>query len=199
MTRHPNRVIAPHRPVRDTSYVDPLAEAMLRRAEVLSLALRDFWDVGICADYLLDAGNAAHQLKSRVRIALETGMLVTYARPFSGKSGRTISPASDLSPILRGLHDDIILRRNKVYAHTDYTDFRQIVNLRSDGAISAFIADDDETLNREVWDYLSDEGLLHLGKLSQIHYTQSHAELDQLRERLAELQRSQPDDKRNSS
>jgi hypothetical protein len=164
------------------------AEAALRRAEVLSLALRDFWDVGLCVDYLLDASNVAHQLNSRVRNVLETGMLVTYARPFNGKSGRTISPASDLSPILRGLHDDIILRRNKVYAHTDYTDFRQIVNLRSDGAISAFIAGDDETLNSEVWDYLSDEGLLHLGKLCQIHYTQSHAEHDQLREELAKLQ-----------
>ena len=161
---------------------------MLRRAEVLTLALRDFWDVGICVDYLLDVHTTTHQPDPRVRNVLETGMLVTYARPFSGRSGRTVDPAGELSPILRGLHEDIILRRNKVYAHTDYTDFRQIMTLRSDDAIQDFIVGDDETLNREERDYLSDEGLLLLGELSRIHYTRTHAEVDRLRERLAELQ-----------
>jgi hypothetical protein len=154
-------------------------EVLLRRAEFLHLACRDLWDVGICVDYLLDTGSAV--LNSRVRLVLESGMLVTYVRCFSGKSGQIISPTSDLSPQLRSLHEHIILRRNKVYAHTDHTEYRQITDFRSDCAAAVFMAGDDASTVREEWDYLSDEGLFSLGQLARVHYTQSHSELDRLR------------------
>jgi hypothetical protein len=156
----------------------------LRRAEFLHLACRDFWDVGICVDYLLDAASSATQLDARVRLVLETGMLITYARPFSGGSGRTISAASELSQALKEFHEDILHRRNKVYAHTDHTDIRQILDLRSNDAVAALVAGNDDTPVREEWDSLSDDGLYYLGQLSRIHYTQTHAEVDRLRVRL---------------
>ncbi len=160
--------------------VRPMSQAaVLRRAEFLHLACRDFWDVGICVDYLLETAAAA--LDPRVRLALETGMLVTYARNFSGKKGRTVVPAEDLSPRLRALHEDIVVRRNKVYAHTDHTSFRQITDFRVESAASAFGTGDDATSVREEWDYLSDDGLSYLGQLARAHYTMCHSEVDRLR------------------
>ena len=157
---------------------------MLRRAEALILASRDLLDVAICADQLLVVAGTASQLHPRVRRVLETGILVTYARPFSGHSSRTIRPARGLSPELRKFHDEIIGRRNKVYAHTDHTDIRLIVNLRSTDAVDAFAAGDDETMIREEADVLTEKGLTWLRELAQIHYTACHAEVDRLRVRL---------------
>lgn len=164
-------------------------ELLLRRAEFLHLACRDLWDVGICVDYSLDVASSAVQLDPRVRLVLETGILTTYARSFSGASGRTISPASKLSQELKDFHEGIILRRNKVYAHTDHTEHRQILDLRSSDAVAAFVTGNDDTSVREEWDSLSDSGLLCLGQLARIHYTQSHAELDRLRVRLGSTER----------
>ncbi|HET9731046.1 MAG TPA: hypothetical protein VFP54_00070 [Acidimicrobiales bacterium] len=81
-------------------------EGAVRRAEFLFLAGRDFWDVGVGVDYLLDTSHSPG-LPVRVRKVLEEGLLVTYCRPFSGRSGRTIGPDPDLNRDLRQFHDDI--------------------------------------------------------------------------------------------
>jgi hypothetical protein len=163
---------------------------IVRRAEALHLACRDLLDVGICAGFLLDAVDTAPQLDPRVRHVLETGMLVSYARPFTGSGGRPIRPAHDLSQELRNFHNDIMTRRNKVYAHTDHTEMRQIRDLRLSDAAARLTASNDQTIVHEQWDSLSDAGLECVGVLARIHYTESHAELDRLRIRLASLDRS---------
>jgi hypothetical protein len=159
-------------------------EQLLRRAEVLHLASRDLWDVGICVDHLLAAAGTPFQLHPRVRRTLESGILVTYARPFSGPSSRTIRRGRGLSLELQKFHDEIIDRRNKVYAHTDHTDIRLILNLRTDDAVAAFSAGNDETVLREEADTLTEKGLAWLRELARIHYTECHAEVDRLRVRL---------------
>ena len=81
----------PERLRRDSVRVDSLPskrEALTRRAECLYLASRDFWDVGICVDFLLDDADLVAQLSPRVRQTLETGMLVrTPARSGVGADG----------------------------------------------------------------------------------------------------------------
>ena len=159
-------------------------EALTRRAECLYLARRDFWDVGICVDFLLDDADLVAQLSPRVRQTLETGMLVTYARPFRGRSGRAISPARDLSQELHEFHEDIIARRNQVYAHTDHTDIRQIIDFRADDGLDAVLrVADGSTIIREQWDSLTENGLTCLRELARIHYDQCRSELDRLRDR----------------
>lgn len=178
----------PERLRRDSVSVDSLPskrEALTRRAEFLYLASRDFWDVGICVDFLLDGANLVAQLSPRVRQTLEAGMLVTYARPFSGRSGRTITPARDLGQDLQDFHGDIIRRRNQVYAHTDHTDIRQIIDFRADDGLDAVLRDaDGSTIIREQWDSLTENGLTCLRELARIHYGQCRSELGGLRDRL---------------
>jgi hypothetical protein len=164
-------------------------EALTRRAEFLYLASRDFWDVGLCVDLLLDDAALVAQLPPRVRQTLEAGMLVTYARPFSGRSGRTISSAGNLSQELREFHEDIISRRNRVYAHTDHTDIRQIIDFRADDGLDAVLRDaDGSTIFREQWDSLTEKGLTCLRELARIHYGRCRSELDRLRDRLGPRQ-----------
>ncbi len=171
---------------------DERALQMLRRAEALNLASRDLWDVGICVDRLRATVGTPFQPDTRVQRVLETGVLVTYARAFSGKPSRTIQVSSGLSPDLRKFHNEIIGRRNKVYAHTDDTDIRVIVNLRTSDAVAAFVAGNDATMIREESDVLTDKGLVMLRELAQIHYTETHAEVDRLRVQLGSL--GTPDD-----
>jgi hypothetical protein len=65
-----------------------------------------------------------------VRRTLETGLFVTYARPFvDARGGGQIKRARGLSDELRASHDDIVNRRNRVYAHTDRTPLRRILEL----------------------------------------------------------------------
>ena len=86
-------------------------------------------------------------------------MLVTYVRPFSGRSGRTISPAGELSRELREIHEDIMSRRHRVYAHTDHTDIRQIIDIRAEDGLAAVLRDTDGSANvREQWDSLTENG-----------------------------------------
>jgi hypothetical protein len=161
-------------------------EGLKRRAEFLFLVCRDFWDVAMCVDHLLDPSGPAAHLDPRVRQVLEAGTLVTYCRPFSGGSGRTISPAPDLSAELRSFHDDIVQRRNTVYAHSDHTDHRTIQTLRARGL--DLLADPNINIGdlvvREGWDSLTEKGLACLRELSRIHYARTGAELDRLRSRI---------------
>lgn len=153
-------------------------DRLMKRAEFLFLSSRDFWDVGICVDSLLGAPKPFAESK-RVRLTLETGMLVTYARPFSGR-GRTIHVSHDLSSDLRTFHDDIMRRRNQVYAHTDHTDRRQILEFRREElgkALERLLA---ATPVSEQWDSLTDAGLTALRELAAVHYRQCTNELRRL-------------------
>jgi len=118
---------------------------------------------------------------------LEVGTLVTYCRPFSGGSGRTISPAPDLPPQLREFHDDIVRRRNTVYAHSDQTDHRALTNFRGRDGLVALADPDtdiDDLMVHEEWDDLTEKGLKWLRELARIHHSRARSELDRLRTRL---------------
>jgi hypothetical protein len=92
------------------------------------LALGDLGDVHDVASRL--AGNDL-QLDVRLQRLVETGLVVSYARPFTRSKGyeplsEDIVPPEDLE-----FHRDLIDRRNKLHAHTDADappDIRRTVN-----------------------------------------------------------------------
>jgi hypothetical protein len=91
--------------------------------------------------------------------ALETAIVVCYARPFS--KSNAIGPIGDrfVPPELRGLHKGLIRARDKVYAHTDLTDARDVVDV---GALLAL----DVPAYAEEWRPLDREGLVDVIRLA---------------------------------
>jgi hypothetical protein len=153
-------------------------DSFLRRTEVLFLAGRDFWDVGLCVDYLLDSDGS--QLPPRIRHTVEVGTIITYCRPFTGKPGRTITVATDLTDELRDFHAEVMTRRHKVYAHTDYTEHRVARTFRSRAEGLALLRNLADGTVREEWDSLTDNGLTSLRELATHHHHKITAELDEL-------------------
>jgi hypothetical protein len=95
---------------------DELAD-LERSLKRLILAAQDMIESLAAANFLLQRDD----LPGDVRRALETAIPVAYARPW-GKSN-TIGGLElhwlPARPDLRAVHDEMILVRNKVYAHTD--------------------------------------------------------------------------------
>jgi hypothetical protein len=80
--------------------------------------------------------------------ALMTGVVVSYARPFTRRQGIGALDEGAWAPdddAQRRLHRALILLRNRRYAHTDKTDLRGIEDVFGDGSYSEWsvgIADD---------------------------------------------------------
>jgi hypothetical protein len=155
-------------------------DRLLRRAEVLFLAGRDLWDVGLLVDYLVGA-IVSCQPSDRVQHTLEVGTIVTYCRPFTGRRGRTITMATDLSPELSVFHRELIKRRNTVYAHTDHTDHRMARTFRSPEEGFELLRNFETGVVHEEWDSLSDNGFISLRELAAHHHGKVVSELDRLR------------------
>ncbi len=88
-------------------------------------------DVLESAHYLLgehgDAPGHDGGMPWRARRTLETGMFVTYARPFTGSRGlQKLDRAPGVSRELIETHAQIVDLRHTIYAHSDDTPFRQI-------------------------------------------------------------------------
>ena len=62
---------------------------------------------------------------------METGIVVCYARPFNKRNnaGYLCSKWAPEDPSMKEIHDELLDRRDQVYAHTDRTGARDIVNL----------------------------------------------------------------------
>lgn len=99
----------------------PPLELLWARLETVVLAAVDMVDVAETCRYLLgdhpEAKDHGDGAPWRVRRTLETGLFVTYARPFAiSRKGGHLSRAGGLSENLRKYHDEIVERRNTVYA-----------------------------------------------------------------------------------
>jgi hypothetical protein len=113
-------------------------EQLNRRLEALVLGGIDMGDVVETARYLLGdhAKAPGHDggMPWRARRTLETGLFTTYARSFIESRGDglpRLKKASNLSGELRECHEEILTKRNKVYAHTDRTPYREILEFAS--------------------------------------------------------------------
>src|SRR2546426_8238359 len=103
--------------------------AMPRQRDAVRLAGESMFDVIAAAEFLRDTwlpNQPAGADHVRVRTALETGMFVTYARPFTQSQLHRLAPARGLTPEQRQLHEEILELRNSVYAHTDETPWREV-------------------------------------------------------------------------
>ena len=109
-----------------------------RRAVAFLLAISDMQQVERAARYLLDdphpsdenpaPGGHAQDVPWRVRRVLETGLVVSYARPFT-KGRLSLGGPPKLTTNDRELHDWLLAQRKQVHAHNDETFYRQVVGL----------------------------------------------------------------------
>jgi len=102
-------------------------------------------DVIAAAEYLLahPPGPNEDEDEARVRRVLETGMVITYARSFTKSRGFVkLGRPAGLNPALRSLHDQMLTFRDVLYAHTDNTPLRQIVEFTEHDAVERWLRDD---------------------------------------------------------
>lgn len=144
------------------------------RLLALHLGASDMWDVWQSGRYLLgedeEALGHADGLPEKVRRTLETGMIVSYARPFvdTRRGLPQMKRARGLSDELRATHKEILVRRHTVYAHTDNTAHRRILELGDPTVLAEWLRDPAATFTEE-WHSPTDAGLRDLMALSKAH------------------------------
>lgn len=124
-----------------------------------------------------------------VRRTLETGMFVTYARPFVETRGRglpQLKRARGLSAELQVSHADILERRNRVYAHTDETPLRRILELSNAAERAAWVREQREL--SEVWFPPTREGLEDVVALATAHLEAFLSEIDEVSTRILAIE-----------
>jgi hypothetical protein len=103
-------------------------ERLLGEIKRLVLAESDMWQVATTADYL---HANVRQMSDHVKRVMWTGIAVTYARPFS-QSNRIGAIRGKLArlddPLQRSLHERLCELRDQLFAHTDDTELRGIVD-----------------------------------------------------------------------
>lgn len=153
------------------------------------------YDVLQTAQYLRgehpNAPGQVADLPWHVRRTLETGMFVTYARPFVDVRGRglpQLKRARGLSAELRASHEGILERRNRVYAHTDETPLRRILELASAAERAAWVRDQGEL--SEEWFPPTAAGLADVVALAAAHLESILSEIDEVRIRILATEES---------
>jgi signal transduction histidine kinase len=133
-----------------------LANHLERRLRALVLGAIDMYDAWETARYLLgdhpEAAGHAAGAPWRVRRTMETGMIVTYARPFVDSRGHglpRLKRAVNLTAEFRASHEEILSRRNAVYAHTDETPLRRILELSDPARLEDWLSEPGGELSEE--------------------------------------------------
>jgi hypothetical protein len=173
-------------------------EHLYRRLHALVLGGSDLYDVLQTAQYLRgehpDAPGHDGRLPWHVRRTLETGMFVTYARPFVDASGRglpQLKRARGLSAELRASHEEILERRNRVYAHTDETPLRRILELSNAAERAAWVREQREL--SEEWFPPTREGLEDVVALATAHLESFLSEIDEVSNRILATEGAETD------
>jgi signal transduction histidine kinase len=127
-------------------------------------------------------GHAAEE-PWRVRRTMETGMIVTYARPFvdSRRDGLPrLKRAVNLTAELRESREELLSRRNAVYAHTDETPLRRILELSDPAKLEDWLSEPRGEL-REEWHPPTNAMLGDVIALTTAHLGSFLDEIDALR------------------
>lgn len=161
-------------------------EALYRRLIAYLLGGIDMHDVLETAQYLrgdhADAPSHDSEMPWRARRTLETGMFVTYARPFTDTRRLglpRLKRARDLTSELRESHDEILSRRHRIYAHTDDTPLRQILQLADRDDRAAWVREQGDL--SEQWFPPTREMLEDVIMLAAAHLGSFLAEIDEVR------------------
>ncbi|HEU5371532.1 MAG TPA: hypothetical protein VFU51_04000 [Gaiellaceae bacterium] len=106
-------------------------ERLLRERKRLVLAESDMKQAAAAAAHFVEYGA---DMNGDAERALITGIIVTYARPFTASRGSSLGAiqgrlAEPESPALRHLHAELLQRRNDLFAHNDETEFRDELDI----------------------------------------------------------------------
>ncbi len=145
-------------PARERRAVSEAGEGELPASEQNRL-LRQLKRLRLAQSDMAQAAAADEALKgereeSALGRALETACVVIYARPFtSNKVGRLGDEWAPTDPGERALHDELCKKRDQVYAHSDKTGPREVVDIGpSIGKDHPVYAEQWHPVNREVLD-----------------------------------------------
>jgi hypothetical protein len=94
--------------------------------------------------------------------------------------------ASGMTEELRRSHNDIVARRHLVYAHTDRTPLRRIIELSDPTERAVWVRDKGEL--REEWFPPTPDGLRDLIALAQAHLARFLDEIEAVRQRILALE-----------
>jgi hypothetical protein len=175
-------------------------EALERRVKALVLADIDMSLAHATASYLLGEHDEAPGHDGGVPVAvrriLETGLFVTYARPFTGARGlETLPRARGLPPEFVKVHKEIVDLRNIVFAHTADTPYRQLRRPEGLDEISAWPEDLAAWVHQagglfdqafyEQWVVASRQMLEAVRALTEAHHAHFRAQIEELGSRNA--------------
>jgi hypothetical protein len=174
-------------------------EALARRLKALVLGRIDMGIVFETASYLLgehtDAPGHDTGVPVAARRVLETGLVVTYARPFiDARGAETLSRARGLPGDLVQVHNEILELRSIVFAHTNDTPYRQL--RKSEGLdqpsawpedLASWVTEEGGLLGQqfyEQWTLPTRETLDKLRALAVAHAEHFATQIDEVSERL---------------
>jgi hypothetical protein len=120
-----------------------------------------------------------------VNRTLEAGLIIVYARPFTASRGLPpLNPAPFQSERMRGVHQAYLDQRDSVYAHTDDTDYRIILEFDLPDWLDQFVATGGRCF-RETWSPPTPDLLEDVRALAVANRESFDAELKRLRQRLS--------------
>lgn len=167
------------------------SEQLYRQLEGLYLAGGDMHSVLLTARYLQglhpDAPGQVERVPPEVRRILETGMFVAYARPFTNTRFRRLARVRGISKDLHHTHEEILRRRNTVYAHTDETQLRRTIELADPAGREAMLRDQWEADLHEEWSEVTITGLDDVAELAAAHLGKVLEEIEKLSIRILNL------------
>ena len=134
--------------------------AIRKEIKRLRLAASDMNQVAAAAAQLTLSGVRLMEGAERI---VHTGIVVAYVRPFrnAGIGNLSEDDWAPPTPEDRALHDRIVTLRDKVYAHTDNTEYRDIEDT------SELLGLEGGPTYAESWVSLSPEGVNRIGRLAE--------------------------------
>jgi hypothetical protein len=150
----------------------------------LRLAASDMEQIADAAQTLLKI-----HLSAGAERVMQTGLVVTYVRAFKSPSGIGILKESEWAPSEprdRALHDRLVNLRDKLFAHTDKTGLRDVVDT------SALLGLEGGPTYAETWVPFSTEGIAQIGQVAEAQRDRFTAAADE-REFLLGRDRPDPD------
>jgi hypothetical protein len=157
-------------------------ERLRRRFEALVYGASDMQSAAQTAEYLNDVFPPHRDLL--VRRTIEAGLVVVYSRPFLDSRGRSrLSPSSELDERLRAVHNDMLERRRRDYAHTDETAYRMVIQLEEPDWMERLVMKGPEAF-AETWRDPTPYKLEDLRALAVLNRESFGTEIERLRERL---------------
>jgi hypothetical protein len=163
----------------------PSEEQARRRIQSLLFGMSDMACVEATAEHLMETEQLlAVGREALLNRTLEAGLVVIYARPFTASRGLPpLKPAPFQTEHMRGVHQAYLDQRDSVYAHTDDTGYRIILEFDFPDWIERFV--EEGPTFRETWSPPTPDLLEDVRALAVANRASFGDELERLRQRLS--------------